>query len=72
MNKLASLLMDTCPGADPGFLRGGPKFEIMRAKLWYVTVTSSGVMSKNVEGGGQLKKSASPHSYMQAPLNVFV
>ena len=36
-------------GADPGFLRGGgAKFEIMRAKYWYVMVTNSDVM----RGGG--------------------
>ena len=41
-------------GADPGFLRGGgPKFEIMRAKYWYVMVTNSDVMRGGGVGAGR-------------------
>ena len=58
-------------GAYPGFLRG--------AQMWnYV----SQILERNGDqlwrnehkrwgGGGAHQKSASPHSYMQAPLNVF-
>ena len=36
-------------GADPGFLRGGGQFEIMRAKYWYVIVTPA--VEKRLGGG---------------------
>ena len=44
-------------GADPGFLRGGgPKFEIMRTKYWYVMVTNSDVMRGGGVGGGRYRE----------------
>ena len=35
------------------FLGGGPKFEILRAKYWYVMVTNSNVMRGGGVGAGR-------------------
>ena len=42
------------------FFWGGGNFEIMQAKHWYVMMTSSGVMSINVWGGGGRQTNPQP------------
>ena len=47
---------------------GGPKFEIMRAKYWYVMVTNSDVMRG---GGGSVQGGVSPPPLSSAKCGSF-